>query len=211
MVKVQELIDGHINFKDKKFKKYENKFLDLVENGQKPKVLFIACSDSRVDPALITGSTPGSLFILRNIGNFVPPFSPDHDYHATAAGIEYAVSVLEVSDIIICGHSNCGAIESLYKEINCKNLQHVKKWLELGQGVKKYVEQNIPKSASLKQKLEFTEEVSIVFQMENLLTYPEVKSRVDAGKLSIRGWYYNISTGDLYYYCDKDREFLPMI
>jgi len=210
MLNVQDLIDGNESFKDRKFKKYENKFLDLVENGQKPKVLFIACSDSRVNPALITSSDPGVLFVLRNIGNFVPPFSPDNDYHATAAGIEYAVSVLKVTDIIVCGHSHCGAIESLYKDKDCINLLHVKKWLELGSEAKKHVENRIEKDATRKEKLKLTEKVSIVFQMKNLLSYPDVRNRVNNGKLSLRGWYYKIKTGELEYFCDKDREFLPM-
>ncbi len=209
-MKIQDLIDGHESFKDKKFKKYENKFLDLVENGQKAKVLFIACSDSRVDPVLITDSDPGDLFVLRNIGNFIPPFSPDNDYHATAAGIEYAVNVLKVTDIIVCGHSHCGAIESLYKDINSINLLHVKRWLDLGVAAKKHVEDNIANNASQREKLVLTEKVSIIFQMKNLLTYPEVKSRVDSGKLALRGWYYKIRTGELEYFNDKDREFLPM-
>jgi carbonic anhydrase len=211
MVKVQDLIDGHENFKGKKFKKYENKFIDLVKNGQKPKVLFIACSDSRVDPVLITNSDPGDLFILRNIGNFVPPFSPDNDYHATAAGIEYATHVLKVTDIIICGHSHCGAIDSLYQDIDSINLLHVKRWLDLGSEAKKHVENSIKSDATQKEKLELTEKVSVVFQMKNLLSYPEVKSRVDSGELSLRGWYYKIKTGELEYFCDKDREFLPMV
>ena len=210
-MKINELISGYEDFKDKKFKKYENKFLDLVRNGQRPKVLFIACSDSRVNPALITNSDPGELFILRNIGNFVPPFSPDDDYHATAAGIEYAVSVLKVTDIIVCGHSHCGAIDSLYKDIDSINLLHVKRWLELGKGAKEHVLKNIHKDATKNEKLELTEKVSILFQMKNLLTYPEVKELVDSGKLSLRGWYYKIKTGELEYYCDSKREFLPMI
>jgi len=210
-MKVQDLIDGHENFKDKKFKKYENKFLDLVKNGQKAKVLFIACSDSRVDPVLITNSDPGDLFILRNIGNFVPPFSPDNDYHATAAGIEYATHILKVTDIIVCGHSHCGAINSLYQDVSSINLLHVKKWLDLGLEAKNYVENSIKTGATHEEKLELTEKVSIVLQMKNLLTYPEVDSRVDSGKLSIRGWYYKLETGELEYFCDKEREFKPMV
>jgi len=210
-MKIQNLIDGHENFKDRKFKKYENKFLDLVEHGQHPKVLFIACSDSRVNPTLITDADPGELFILRNIGNFVPPFSPDNDYHATAAGVEYAVSVLKVTDIIVCGHSHCGAINSLYKEINCDTLIHVKKWLELGEKAKKHVQMSADKHATHEERLELTEKISVVFQLKNLLTYPEVRSLVENGKLSLRGWYYKLETGDLEYYCDKEREFLPMI
>jgi carbonic anhydrase len=210
-MKIEELIKGYGNFKDKKFKKYQNKFLDLVKNGQRPKVLFIACSDSRVNPALITNSDPGELFILRNIGNFVPPFSPDNDFHATAAGIEYAVHVLKVTDIIVCGHSHCGAIDNLYKDVNNSNLLHVKKWLELGKNAKEYVQNNIEATATKNEKLELTERISILFQMENLLTYPEVKELVESGNLFIRGWYYKIKTGKLEYYCDTKQEFLPMI
>ena len=209
-MRVEDLIEGHVDFKDKKFKKYESKFLDLVENGQNPKALFIACSDSRIDPALITSSKPGTLFILRNIGNFVPPFSPDNDYHATAAGIEYATSVLGITDIIVCGHSHCGAISSLYNDISSSNLVHVKKWLDLGVDAKKHVEKYIKKDASIEEKLMRTEQISVLFQMENLLSYPEVQEKVNEGKLSIRGWYYRIETGELEYYCDEEGSFLPM-
>lgn len=207
---IHELIAGHDNFKDKKFKKYQNKFLDLVKNGQKPKVLFIACSDSRVDPALITDSTLGDLFVLRNIGNFVPPYSPDDDFHATAAGIEYAVSVLHVTDIIVCGHSNCGAIESLYKDINDKNLVHVKKWLQLGVRAKEHVAKNTQEQRGSAENLELTEKVSVLFQLENLLTFPAVKKRVEEGKLDLRGWYYKIMTAELEYYNDVQKEFYSM-
>jgi carbonic anhydrase len=207
---IQDLIDGHEVFKDEKFKKYENKFLDLVKNGQNPKVLFIACSDSRVDPALITNSSPGTLFILRNIGNFVPPFSPDDDYHATAAGIEYATSVLEVTDIIVCGHSHCGAIESLYQDVDDIKLVHVKRWLELGKNAKKQAERSCNSGVSHRKKLEVTEKFSILFQMKNLLTYPEVKQRVEEGLLALRGWYYNIENGELEYFNDGKSQFMPM-
>ena len=211
-MKIAELISGYEKFKDTKFKKYENKFLDLVKNGQHPKVLFIACSDSRVDPALITNSSPGELFVLRNIGNFVPPFAPDNDYHATAAGIEYAVSVLNVTDIIICGHSHCGAIETMYKKITDINLVHVKKWLELGLSAKNYVTQKlISQNVSEAERLELTEKISLLFQSKNLLTYPDVQRRVHDGELFIRAWYYRLETGELEYFNTESGEFEPMI
>jgi carbonic anhydrase len=210
-MEISALIDGYELFKDKKFKKYENKFLDLVQNGQSPKVLFIACSDSRVDPTLITSSAPGDLFVLRNIGNFVPPFSPDDDYHATAAGIEYATTVLEVTDIIVCGHSHCGAINSLYKDIKDINLLHVKRWLELGNRAKEYVDNKLCKSVAHEERLALTERISVIFQLENLLTYPDVQKRVDEGKLFLRGWYYSLEDGELEYFNDKSGEFCPML
>ncbi|MDD3325156.1 MAG: carbonic anhydrase [Sulfurospirillaceae bacterium] len=210
-MKIGDLIIGYEKFKDTKFKKYENKFLDLVKNGQNPKVLFIACSDSRVDPSLITLSAPGDLFVLRNVGNFVPPFAPDNDYHATAAGIEYATSVLQVSDIIVCGHSHCGAIDSLYTKITDINLIHVKKWLELGLEAKNYVSSHLNKDANMKEKYELTEKISVLFQLKNLLTYPDVQRRVDDGELFLRAWYYRIDTGELEYFNTETGEYMPMI
>ena len=210
-MKISELISGYEKFKDTKFKKYENKFLDLVKNGQHPKVLFIACSDSRVDPTLITNSAPGELFVLRNIGNFVPPFAPDNDFHATAAGIEYAVSVLNVTDIIVCGHSHCGAIETMYTKITDINLVHVKKWLELGLDAKNYVTHKLSKDVEHAKRLELTEKISVLFQSKNLLTYPDVERRVHEGTLFIRTWYYHLETGELDYFNTESGEFEPML
>jgi len=209
-VDIHDLIAGYEDFRLKKFKKYQNKFIDLVEEGQRPKVLFVACSDSRVDPALITNSDPGELFVLRNIGNFIPPFSPDNDFHGTAAAVEYAVSVLNVTDIIVCGHSNCGAIEGVYKELNEPALVHVKKWLELGREARDYVKSRIKYGESMAKKLSMTERISVVFQLTNLLTYPEVARKVESGELSLRGWYYKIKTGELEYYDDVSMTFKPM-
>ena len=114
---LQEFVKGNETFQQTYFKKHEAQLLNLVQNGQNPRALFIGCSDSRVIPDLIVQTRPGDLFVVRNVGNFVAPYKPDEDFHSTAAGIEYAVAVLEVSEIIICGHSHCGAIAALYNPI----------------------------------------------------------------------------------------------
>ena len=201
---------GHENFKRVKFNQNKERFKKLVEEGQSPKALFIGCSDSRVMPAMITGSKAGDLFIVRNIGNFVAPFRPDADYHATASAIEYAVSVLDISDIIVCGHSHCGAIAALYKDIEAtpENI-HTIKWLELGHAAKK-VALLTHKDRSHEELLRYTEKVSVIHQIDNLLTYPAVKKRVDEGKLYLHGWYYHIENGDIEYYDDEDYEFKPL-
>ncbi|MDD4506877.1 MAG: carbonic anhydrase [Sulfurospirillaceae bacterium] len=209
-MKIADLVSGYEKFKDTKFKKYENKFLDLVKNGQHPKVLFIACSDSRINPTLITDSEPGELFVLRNIGNFVPPFAPDNDYHATAAGVEYATSVLGVTDIIVCGHSHCGAILAMDTEITDIKLVHVKKWLELGLDAKNYVSTKMNKNITEEARLELTEKISVLFQLKNLLTYPDVQRRVDEGELFLRAWYYRLETGELEYFNTESGEYEPM-
>ncbi len=198
-------VDGVEAFK-KYFKKNRDRYISLVENGQNPKALFIGCSDSRVLPDVITSTKPGDLFVVRNIGNMVPPYSPDNDFHVTAAAIEYAVSVLNVSDIIVCGHSNCGAIESLYKEINSPDLIHVKKWLELGQKAKEIAEKH--KFVDKKELLILTERISILNQLGNLLTYPAIKKRVENDELFLHGWYYIIEAGDIEYYDNECCEFV---
>lgn len=206
-MKIFELMKGNKSFQDVYFENHEKEFLDLVNHGQEPKVLFIGCSDSRVIPNLIMGTKPGELFVVRNIGNFVPPYSPNNDYHGTAAAIEYAVNVLNVEDIIVCGHTHCGACESLFKPID-KNLPHVNKWLELGKRAK---EITLSKNVSdNEEKLRLTEQISIVLQVENLLTYPYIKERLESKKIFIHGWYYIIETGEIEYYNSKIQSFEPL-
>ncbi len=207
MEKIQQLIKGHKEFQNLHFKKFEFEFDELVEKGQSPEILFIGCSDSRVVPDLITGSKPGDLFILRNIGNFVPPFQRDNDFHGSAAAIEYAVSVLGVKHIIVCGHSHCGACESLYKDLpDGDDLVHVRKWLELGNIPKSFVENNF-KGYKFEEKLRLTEQISIIFQLENLLTYPAVKRKVEEETLTIHGWYYELQSGSIKYFDSETLEF----
>jgi len=208
---IKTLIDGHNDFKSVKFKNNKERFKHLVEEGQDPKALFIGCSDSRVMPALITSSKPGDLFIIRNIGNFVAPFNPNQDYHATASAIEYAVSVLEVSDIIVCGHSECGAIAALYKKIEPTNENlHTIKWLELGESAKRSALLSM-RGKPKKEILHYTEKVSVIFQLENLLTYPAVKRRVEEGSLFLHGWHYDLKDGKIEYYDEELYEFKELI
>lgn len=198
---IQKLAEGNKKFKDSHFPQLEGDFEQLVKCGQKPQVLFIGCSDSRVVPDMIVDSKPGDMFILRNIGNFIPPYEDDYDYHGSSAAIEYAVSVLNVKDIIVCGHSHCGACAALYKNLDDEpHLKHVKKWLELGQEAKKETLSYIKNSTDIQSKLRMTEKVSIKYQLENLLSYPEVKRKVESGELGIHGWYYKIEDGSIQYY-----------
>ena len=205
--RLKEFEKGHEAFQKIKFNKSKDRFKRLVDEGQNPKALFIGCSDSRVMPAMITGSKPGDLFIVRNIGNFVAPYNPNSDYHATAAAIEYAVSILEVSDIIVCGHSHCGAIAALFKDIQQtpENI-HTIKWLELGNEAKK-VGLLAYRDADKDTMLRYTERMSVVYQLDNLLTYPAIKRKVEEGTIHLHGWHYDIENGHIDYYDDENYEF----
>jgi len=205
--RLKEFEKGHKAFQQIKFNHGKERFKKLVSEGQSPKALFIGCSDSRVMPAMITGSKAGDLFIVRNIGNFVAPYKPDADFHATASAIEYAVSVLEISDIIVCGHSHCGAIAALFKDIQKtpENI-HTVKWLELGAEAKK-VALLAHRDSDKDVMLRYTEQISVVYQLDNLLTYPAIKRKVDEGTLFLHGWHYDIENGNIDYYDDENYEF----
>lgn len=206
---LEEYAQGNKLFKTY-FKENKESLIKLVKEGQSPKALFIGCSDSRVIPDLIVNSNPGDLFVLRNVGNLVPPFKPDEDYHATASGIEYAVSVLNVEEIIICGHSHCGACKSLYENIEDDSLVHTRKWLELGKSAKTSAILSLGANAPIENLLRLTEKLSVVKQIENILTYPNVKRRFEKGDLYIHGWYYEMETGSIEYYDAESYEFLPL-
>lgn len=212
MKKLSELLEGNEIFQKSYFKKHEVQLLELVKNGQSPKALFIGCSDSRVIPTLITHAPPGFLFVLQNVGGFVSPYKPDEEYHATASGIEYAVNALEVTEIIVCGHTHCGAIASLYEgeQLNDKEFVHTKKWLSLGGRAKAMASLALGKDADKEELLKLTERLSIVAQIENLLTYPYVKKKVNDGTLHLHGWMYDIETGEIEYYDPDEHQFLSL-
>jgi len=201
------LLKGNGMFKKSYFKEHAQELVDLARNGQHPKALFIGCSDSRVLPNLITQSSPGDLFVIRNVGNFVAPYKPDEDFHSTASAIEYAVSALEVTQIIICGHTQCGAIAALYETIDDPAMIHTKKWLTLGEKAKATALLSLGQEAEKERLLRLTERLSVITQIEHLLTYPSVKEKVDAGVIHIHGWLYDISTGTIEYYDPEDSAF----
>ncbi len=198
--RLKKFAEGNESFVQTYFKNNQSHLLQLANEGQNPKTLFIGCSDSRVIPDLIVQTKPGDLFVVRNVGNFVAPYKPDEDFHSTASAIEYAIGVLGVSDVIICGHTHCGAIESLYQKDFDDTMIHTSKWLSLGEKAKTMAMLALGANAPRDDLLRATERLSIATQIENLLTYPYVKKLVDEDKLFIHGWYYDINTGAIEFY-----------
>ncbi len=204
------LMLGNKLFQESYYKVNQNKFTELSERGQHPKALYIGCSDSRVLPNLITKSAPGDLFVIRNVGNFVAPYNPDNSFHSTASAIEYAVSVLETENIIVCGHTHCGAICAMFDDegkMDSPELVHTKKWLSLGENAKKQALLALGNRADRDMTLRLTEKLSVISQIENLLTYPSVKTKVDAGEITIHGWMYDIESGAIEYYNPESSQF----
>ncbi|RPJ48533.1 MAG: carbonic anhydrase [Betaproteobacteria bacterium] len=182
-----EIVKRLRRFQTRYFPRLRSQFRDLVEQGQRPTVLFIGCSDSRVLPYLILDSGPGELFIVRNVGNFVPPYDASHGYHGTAAAVEFAVLNLDVSEIIVCGHNHCGAVRALYTDLPAE-ANHMAKWLDLGRDAV------LPVTLS-EEALRRTEQRSVALQLERLMDYPMVRRRVEEGRLYLRGWHYLIEEG----------------
>ncbi len=207
---IETLVKSHKKFKEKYGKKYSQLFKDLVEHGQSPKTLFITCSDSRIVPNLITFTKPGDLFIARNIGNFVPPFNPNSEASATPAVIEYAVSVLGVSTVIVCGHTSCGACKSLHDDIpDNSEMMNIKKWLKFGESAKEQARAFVG-NGDLDALYTATEKFNIIEQLKNLLTYPAVKRKVEDGELNVFGWYYHLKSGELECFDPLDKCFVSV-
>jgi len=209
-VAAEILIKGNELFQQSYFKKNQKELVRLAKEGQNPKILYIGCSDSRVIPDLMMQTKPGDMFVIRNVGNFVAPYKPDEDYHSTASAIEYAVSVLKVEEIIICGHTHCGACAALYETIDDPEMIHTKHWLKLGEEAKNLAVNAIGADADKERLLRLTEQFSIVTQLEHLLTYPSVQRRVKSGAIRIHGWYYDIENGNIDYYDPEQSQFLPI-
>ncbi len=183
------------------FPHHQQRFQDLVTEGQHPKTLFIGCSDSRLVPYLLTGAGPGELFIVRNVAAFVPPYDGSAGYHGTSAAIEFAVLNLKVSEIIVCGHSHCGGIRALYDEVPAiaKNLRA---WLDLGR------EATLPVQVS-PEALRRTEQRAVVLQLERLMDYPMVREQVTAKGLTLHGWHYVIEDGEVHVFDVASGGFVP--
>ena len=197
---IKRFLDGFRRFQTNYYHPENFRFEDL-QHGQQPSTMVIGCADSRVDPAMLMGCEPGELFVVRNIANLVPPCE-DHaheTHHSVSAALEYAVTSLEVERIIVLGHGCCGGIRALMERdenLPRKN-EFLDQWLDLALPAKLEVNQNL-QAASEATRHRACEEASLVLALENLLTFPWIKQRVDAKELSIHGWYFHIKAGQLF-------------
>ena len=193
---MDRLYKGIYRFQRSYFKK-EEEFFRRLSRDQNPEVLFITCADARVDPNLVTQSKPGELFIVRNVGNIIPPYDAIRDKNSVAAAIEFAVLELRVADIIICGHSNCGAIQTLFQEEHdLKDMPHLRDWIRIALPVKEIMDKHYAHVA-LDFRNRIAEKENILAQLRNIQTYPFVVKALEEGNLYLHGWYYDIGTGNI--------------
>ena len=209
---MQRLIEGVHRFRTDEFGNYRKLFRKLSQDGQNPQTLFITCSDSRVLAELITQSKPGDLFVVKNVGNIVPPASAAGDTNSTAAAIEFAVQMLRVSDIVICGHSKCGAISALIGQTPVgKSTPHLRYWLRLAGPVVDTMNKEYTHLKTFDERSTAASVENVLFGLDNLHSYPCVQERLMDGTLRLHGWYFKISTAELFAYDPETRQFSPLV
>jgi len=206
---VQRLIEGIHKFRTDEFGNYAELFQRLAREGQNPHTLFITCSDSRVLAELITQSKPGDLFVVKNVGNIVTPHSATGSTNSTAAAIEFAVETLGVEDVVVCGHSQCGAMKALMESPDLSSMPHLESWLSLAKPVRDTVLSRYLHIADKADQADAAGEENVLFALENLHTYPAVQKRLEAGTLSLHGWYFKIADAELFAYDANAGQFLP--
>lgn len=206
---MKKLIWGIVEFRKNVQESYKKNFGRLAI-GQSPDTLFIACSDSRVVPNTFASTNPGDLFVLRNVGNLIPPC--DHDGisisdKSQAAGIEFSVLSLQVSDIVVCGHSECGAMRALINDRNKIETPNLKSWLRHGDASIERLRSGVVLDYSLSEHNQLSQ-LNVLQQIEHIKSYPAVKTRIEEGKLAIHAWWFDIANADVYAYEDEFKKFI---
>jgi len=208
-VAIYRLIAGFKKFKEKYYHSdtdiFSSTYQRLSVSGQTPKTLLIGCSDSRVDPAILTGASPGEIFVIRNVANLVPPCeSSKSGLHGTSSAIEFAVTNLNVENIIVLGHRQCGGIHHLMTKTDQDVDSFVTKWMNIAKSVKSSL---AFEGLSLEEKCKLAEKESIKISIQNLQTFPFIKERLDKKVLNLLGVYFDLEFGELLILNDKTNNF----
>ncbi len=188
---MDHLIKGYRRFRTELWSRERERFETLSREGQRPRTLIIACSDSRVDPQMIFGARPGEFFVIRNVANLVPPYAPDGAYHGTSAAIEFAVRALKVQHIVVLGHAQCGGIQALLEGTPPEAKEFVEPWIHIADPALARAE----KAADPAERQLLCEYEAVRVSLSNLMTFPWVRSPVEAGELKLHGCHFGIVDG----------------
>lgn len=193
MTDIKELLQGYKRFHDKYFVSDDRLYREINDEGQSPKTIVIACSDSRVDPLLLIDGKPGEIFVVRNVANLVPPYEcDDHGRHGVSAALEFAVCFLEVENIVILGHSNCAGIKALVNSERFEKTDFIGKWMEIAREARERA-----KTKETQEIYSCCEKEAIKLSLRNLMTFPWINERVETGNLKLYGWYFVLANGSL--------------
>ena len=197
---------GVVRFQNEVYPQKKELF-EKLSLGQSPEALFITCSDSRVETAMITQTDPGDLFICRNAGNIVPPHT--NNTGAMTASIEFAVAALNVPHIVVCGHTECGAMKGAMNPEGLDELPHVREWLGFAKAAVEIVNE-MGAEKSEEERMQLLLEQNVMLQLQHLRTHPKVAARLAKGDLQLHGWVYDIKTGDVLAYDEVQNKFIPV-
>lgn len=203
---MKRLIQGLHEFQTNYFSTHRELF-ELLSQGQHPRILFITCSDSRIDPNLITQAEPGEMFIIRNAGNIIPAYGATNG--GEGAAVEYAVHALGIQEIIVCGHSHCGAMKGLLQISKLEeDMPAVYEWLKHAEATRRTIKEHYQDYEG-EALLNAAIEENVLTQLENLRTYPVIHSRLKKGEMQLHGWVYEIETGEVMEYSPTLGQFVP--
>lgn len=205
---MQKLVEGVHRFQKEYFGQHKELF-ERLKQKQEPDTLFITCSDSRITPGLLTQSQPGDIFIIRNAGNIVPPYGANEG-GGEEATIEFAVAALNVKDIVVCGHSHCGAMKALLDPAQTDELPSMRRWLRHAEITREIVRHNYA-GLSKEQLVNVTIQENVLAQLENLRTHPTVAAKLAKGALRLHGWVYKFETGEVFAYDPETAQFNPLM
>jgi carbonic anhydrase len=192
----QHLIDGYNAFSAGRLQKEQDRFRELAEAGQTPQVMVIGCCDSRVSPEVIFDARPGELFVVRNVANIVPPYAPDGQAHGVSAALEFGVAALKVQHIVVLGHAHCGGVKAYAEDAEPLSPgDFIGKWMKLMAPAADKVGPRGAQSAS--DYLSRLEQANIVNSLDNLLTFPRLRKRIERGQVALHGAYFGVASGDL--------------
>jgi carbonic anhydrase len=204
---LEQLVEGFRLFRAQHFVENDTLYRQLTTRGQTPKVMVVACCDSRVDPAIVLNSAPGDLFVVRNVANLVPPAEGRAGHHGTTAALEYGVRFLGVKHVIVFGHAQCGGIQALMQRTGIDDPDSfISDWMQLVEPAREAVERELS-DASPEMRARACEQKAIGVSLQNLMTFPWVRERVDSGQLALHGWYFDIEQGQLLQYNKTTRQF----
>jgi carbonic anhydrase len=202
----QHLIDGYRTFASERLPTEQSRYRELSERGQSPEVMVIGCCDSRVSPEAIFDAGPGELFVVRNIANLVPVYQPDEGAHGVSAALEYAVNVLRVKHIVVLGHAQCGGIRAFIDKIEPLSPgDFIGKWMAMFIKPGEVVEQR--DHETMQKFVERIEKAAVFRSLENLMTFPFVKTQVASGALNVHGAYFGVAEGSLFVLDPATKEF----